>query len=247
MDLGISGKTALVTGSGGGIGAAIGACLIAEGVKVVFADINQEAAKQQANSIGTADNAMALAIDVANKNAVNAAITTITEAWGGVDILVNNAGFTRDMSIRKMEEDDWDSVVDVILKGAYLCTRAALPSMVENNWGRIINISSRAYLGNPGQANYSAAKAGILGFTRAMSLEQGKRGITCNAVAPGIIDTAAVRGLRHFESVKENAEKSLPIPRLGDVKDVANAVTFLASENASYITGDVIHVTGGRY
>jgi 3-oxoacyl-[acyl-carrier protein] reductase len=146
-----------------------------------------------------------------------------------------------------MSEDDWDAVVDVILKGAFLCSKAVLPSMLVNNWGRIINISSRAYLGNAGQANYSAAKAGLLGFTRALAFENGKYGVTVNSVAPGVIDTAAIRGLSHFEKVRENAERTTPIPRLGTADDVADSVAFLASDRASYITGEVLHVTGGRY
>jgi 3-oxoacyl-[acyl-carrier protein] reductase len=174
---------------------------------------------------------------------VDAAVTSL----GGLHILVNNAGFTRDMRITKMSADDWDAVVDVVLKGAFLCTRAAIPHLAEQKWGRIVNISSRAHLGNAGQANYSAAKAGLLGFTRAMALENGRNMITVNAVAPGIIGTDAVTGLPHFAKIKENAEKTTPIPRIGEVEDVAAAITFLASEAAGYITGEVLHVTGGRY
>ena len=146
-----------------------------------------------------------------------------------------------------MSEQDWDAVVDVILKGSFLCTKALLPGMIENKWGRIINMSSRAHLGNPGQVNYSAAKAGLLGFTRSLALENGKFGVTVNAVAPGIIDTMAIRGLAHFEKISENAERTTPIQRLGAVEDVADSVTFLASERASYISGEVLHITGGRY
>jgi 3-oxoacyl-[acyl-carrier protein] reductase len=146
-----------------------------------------------------------------------------------------------------MTESDWDAVVDVVLKGAFLCSKAVLPGMLGNKWGRIINISSRAHLGNPGQANYSAAKAGLLGFTRALALENGKYGVTVNAVAPGIVDTPAIRGLSHFEKVRENAERTTPIPRLGTVEDIADSVAFLASDRASYISGEVLHVTGGRY
>ena len=142
---------------------------------------------------------------------------------------------------------NWDAVVDVILKGAFLCTKAVLPGMMERQWGRVVNVSSRAHLGNPGQANYSAAKAGIIGFTRAMSLENGRHFITVNAVAPGIINTEAVRNLRHYEKIKENAERSLPIPRIGEAEDVAAAIAVLASERMAYVTGDVLHITGGRY
>jgi 3-oxoacyl-[acyl-carrier protein] reductase len=167
--------------------------------------------------------------------------------FGGVHILVNNAGLTRDMRITKMLEADWDIVVDVILKGAFLCTKAVIPQMTEQKWGRVINISSRAHLGNPGQANYSAAKAGLIGFTRAMSLEAGRNFITVNAVAPGIINTAMIRSLPHWDKIRENAEKTTPIPRVGEPEDIADAVAYLASERAGYISGDVLHVTGGRY
>ena len=144
-------------------------------------------------------------------------------------------------------EADWDSVIDVVLKGAFFCTRAVVPALIERGGGRIINMASRAYLGNPGQANYSSAKAGLLGFTRAMALEWGSKLITVNAIAPGIIATEAVEGLQHYEKIRENAQKNTPIPRIGDPQDVASAAAFLASKHAAYITGDVIHVTGGRY
>src|ERR1700722_7705537 len=132
---------------------------------------------------------------------------------------------------------------DSSVKGAFLCSKAVLPSMLRNKWGRIVNISSRAHLGNPGQVNYSAAKAGLLGFTRALAMENGKFGGTVNSVAPGIVDTAAIRGLSHFEKVRENAERTTPVPRMGTVEDIADCVAFLASERASYVSGEVLHVT----
>ena len=168
-------------------------------------------------------------------------------AYGGIDILVNNAGFTRDKYLLKMPEADWDAVVDTILKGAYHCTRAALPSMMERKWGRVINIASRAHWGNPGQTNYSAAKAGLIGFTRALALEQGKFNITANAIAPGLIETPLVRGLSTYDMLRANALARQPVQRLGAVEDIADAVAFLASERASFITGELLHVTGGRY
>ncbi|TAL03070.1 MAG: SDR family oxidoreductase [Rhodospirillaceae bacterium] len=248
MDLGIAGKVALITGAANGIGAGIAERFGAEGVSVVVADIEVNAAQAQAERLCAAGTkALAVGLDVTSPDSVAAAVAKAKDHFGAIDILVNNAGFTRDNRITRMDLADWDAVVDVVLKGAFLCTKAILPGMIERGWGRIINISSRAHLGNPGQANYSAAKAGIIGFTRAMSLENGRYGVTVNAVAPGIIDTAAVRALRHFEKVKESAEATLPLPRLGTVADVAAAVGFLASEPASYITGDVLHVTGGRY
>lgn len=248
MDFGLQGRTALITGAANGIGACIAEQLAREGARVVVADIDGTAAAAQAARLEAAGlRAIAVAADVRDADSVAAAFASARAALGPVDILVNNAGFTRDSRIGKMDEAAWDAVVDVILKGAFLCTRSALPDMIERRWGRIINISSRAYLGNPGQANYSAAKAGLIGFTRAMSLENGRFGVTVNAVAPGIIDTQAVRDLPHYAKIRENAEKSTPVPRIGEPQDVADAIAFLASARASYISGDVLHVSGGRY
>jgi 3-oxoacyl-[acyl-carrier protein] reductase len=248
MDLGLSGKTAIITGAGNGIGAAIATRLSAEGTNVVVCDINLEAAEAHAASLRQGGaRALAVKANVVDADGVNAMVKKTVAEFGGVDILVNNAGLTRDMRITKMTEADWDIVVDVILKGAFLCTRAVLPHMTERKWGRIVNISSRAHLGNPGQANYSAAKAGIIGFTRAMSLEAGRHHVTVNAVAPGIVRTALVESLPHWDKVRENAEKTTPIPRIGEPEDIADAVAFLVSERAGYISGDVLHVTGGRY
>jgi len=248
MDLGIAGKVALVTGAAGGIGAATCLRLGQAGARIVVADINPGNAEAKAEEFRQQGiEAIAVAADVANAPSVEAMVAAAISAFGSIDILVNNAGFQRDMRIGKMSETDWDSVVDVILKGAYLCAKAALPSMIERKWGRIVNMSSRAHLGNPGQANYSAAKAGLLGFTRALALENGKFGVTVNAVAPGIVDTPAIQALAHYQSVRDNAEKTTPVQRLGTVDDVAYSVAFLASERASYISGEVLHVTGGRY
>ena len=248
MDLGLAGKTAIVTGAGSGIGAAIARRFCTEGVNVLVADVNLAAAEQQAASLqSTAGKAIAVRVDVTKEAEVQAMSDHAVETFGGVDILVNNAGITRDMRIIKMTAADWDIVVDITLKGAFLCTRAVLPSMSERSWGRIVNISSRAYLGNPGQANYSSAKAGILGFTRAMSLEVGRNGITVNAVAPGMIDTPGVNNLPHWDKIRENAKKTSPVRRIGQPEDIADAVAFLASVNAGFISGDTLHVTGGRY
>jgi 3-oxoacyl-[acyl-carrier protein] reductase len=248
MDLGLGKRTAIVTGSGNGIGAAITNRLSAEGANVIVADINGDHAEAQAEAVrASGGSALAVKADVVNEDEVNAMVEKAVATFGTVDILVNNAGLTRDKRITKMTEADWDIVIDVILKGSFNCTRAVLPHMNERKWGRIINISSRAHLGNPGQANYSAAKAGIIGFTRAMSLEAGRNYITVNSVAPGMINTEMVRALPHWDKIRENAEKTTPIPRVGEVEDIADAVAFLASERASYISGDVLHVTGGRY
>jgi len=250
MDLELAGRVAIVTGAARGLGAAIAERLAVEGAKVALVDRDLAGAEQAAQRLTAKGlKAFAGAVDVADEASVKAMVDAVVAHWGTVHVLVNNAGFTRDMRITKMAIEDWDSVVDVILKGAFLCTRAVLPLMTrdEQRWGRIVNISSRAHLGNPGQANYSAAKAGLIGFTRAMSLENGRFGVTVNAVAPGIIDTQAVRDLPHYAKLRENAEKTTPVPRLGQPEDVADVVAFLASARASYVSGDVLHVSGGRY
>lgn len=248
MKLGIENKVALITGAAGGIGAAIAHSIATEGARVVIADVALSAAETHAAFLAeTGAEVMAVMLDVTDAASIAIAIEKVRARFGTVDILINNAGFTRDNRIINMSEGDWDAVIDVVLKGAFICTKAVLPEMIKREWGRIVNISSRAHLGNAGQANYSAAKAGLLGFTRAMALENGKYGVTVNAVAPGIIDTAAVRALRHFDKIKASAEATLPLARLGTAEDVAAAVTFLVSQPAAYITGDVLHVTGGRY
>ncbi len=248
MNLGIEGKVALVTGGAGGIGAATCRVLAGEGAQVVACDVNLALAEQVASELRAGGaSAMARQADVTDETSVKNLFAHVIGEWGPVEILVNNAGFTRDMRITKMSMNDWDAVVDVILKGAFLCTREAIPHMTGKRWGRILNISSRAHLGNPGQANYSAAKAGIIGFTKAMALEHGRNGITVNAIAPGIIATEAVLNLPHFPKIKELAEGNTPVPRVGHPDDVAQTVAFLASQHAGYITGDVLHVSGGRY
>ena len=248
MDYGLKDKVVIVTGAARGIGSAIAGQMAAEGAHVVVADIHLNEALARAQEIcSLGQSAIAVEVDVTSEDSVRAMYQKTSAKWGRVDVLVNNAGFTRDMRITKMQVEDWDAVVNVILKGAFLCMREAVPFFVEQKWGRVINISSRAHLGNPGQANYSAAKAGIIGFTKAMALEYGKYNVTVNAVAPGIIGTDAVLNLPHFPKIKEAAEKTTPIPRIGEPDDVARAVCFLASAGAGYITGDVLHVTGGRY
>jgi len=248
MDLGLENKTVIITGGANGIGAETAQRMFDEGARIVIADIDADRAGQRAAEIGQATGrAIGVAVDVIDAGSVEHLIAKTVAAFGSVHVLVNNAGFTRDMRITKMSEDDWDAVVDVVLKGAFFCTKAVVPHFHGQNWGRIINISSRAHLGNSGQANYSAAKAGLIGFTKAMALEHGRYNVTANAVAPGIIDTEMVRRLPHFDKIRATAEGSLPIRRLGTARDVADAILFLASDRASYISGEVIHVTGGRY
>lgn len=248
MDLGIRGKTVIVTGGASGIGAETARQFVLEGARVAIADINGAlAAERAAELCAMGGTAVGLQADVTDIASVARFVENVLAKFGAIDVLVNNAGFTRDMRITEMPESAWDAVVDVILKGAYAVSKAVVPHMAKQPCGRIINISSRAHLGNPGQANYSAAKAGLLGFTRALALELGRNRITVNAVAPGIIGTAAVTSLPHFEKIRAAAEKNTPLQRLGEVRDVADAILFLASERASYITGEVLHVTGGRY
>lgn len=248
MNLNLKGRVAIVTGSGRGIGRAAAEALAAEGAHVVITDIDAQVASSTAEAIASAGfSAISVAADVCDSSAVEHLVAQAIEHFGKVDILVNNAGFTRDKYLTKMPEADWDAVVNTILKGAYLCTKAALPSMIEQKWGRIINISSRAHLGNPGQTNYSAAKAGLIGFTRALALEQGKFNITANAIAPGFIETELVKSLPTYERLRDAALARNPIPRLGRPEDIADAILFLASDRSGYITGDTLHVTGGRY
>lgn len=248
MDYQLNQKVALITGSGRGIGLACAFALAREGARIVITDINPESVIEATKKLKAAGHeAVGWTADVCNEGQVNEVAQKAIQAFGSIDILVNNAGFTRDKYLTKMPEADWDSVLDTILKGAFYCTRAALPSMMEKRWGRIINISSRAHLGNPGQTNYATAKAGLLGFTKSLAFEQGKFNITANAIAPGLIETELVRALDTYDSLLKSSLLRQPIQRLGQVDDIANAVAFLSSDCASFITGETLHVTGGRY
>lgn len=246
MDLGLEGKVALVTGAARGIGKATAAALHGEGVFVALMDIDEDAAKAAASELGD-DRAMGLRADVVDLDAVTQAVGQIADRWHSPDILVNNAGFPSDGFLTKISPEDWRRVVDVILVGAFNCCRATVSAMHERKWGRIINISSRSHLGNPGQTNYSAAKAGLIGFTRALSLESGRFGVTVNAIAPGFVETEGMLKLENYETLKGRSIEKSPLRRVGQPHEIADAVLFLASESASYITGDVMHVTGGRY
>jgi 3-oxoacyl-[acyl-carrier protein] reductase len=248
MNLNINGRVALVTGSGRGIGADTVWALAEEGCRIVVSDVDSASAADTANKLTEAGHsAIAVRCDVTSEAEVEQLVGAANEAFGRVDILVNNAGSLKDGYITKMSETAWDTVVDIILKGSFLCSRAVLPRMMEKKWGRVINISSRSIFGNPGQANYSAAKAGLIGFTRAMALEQAKFGITVNAVAPGFILTEGMKSLPHYEKLREAATVKNPVGFLGEPRDVSNAVLFLASDMSRYITGTTIFVTGGRY
>ena len=248
MDLGLKDKVAIVTGSARGLGAATARRLAEEGAKVVITDILREQAEATAAAL-RADGLAAHCViaDITKADEVQRLVDATVATFGGVHVLVNNAGFPRDKYLVKMSEDDWDLVMTVMLKGAFLACRAVMPRLIEQGWGRIVNISSRAYLGNPTQANYSAAKAGLIGMAKALAIEEGRYGITVNCVAPGFMETEMVQALPTYEAIKEKAVQMQPIKRVGRPADIADAVAFLASERAGFISGEVLHVSGGRY
>ncbi|AYY57462.1 SDR family NAD(P)-dependent oxidoreductase [Burkholderia multivorans] len=248
MDLGLTGKVAIVTGSARGLGAATARRLAQEGASVVVTDINAELAQATTRALQAEGLAAHCIVgDITRAADVQRLVDETVAHFGGVHILVNNAGAPRDKYLVKMSEDDWDFVMNVMLKGAFLAAKAVMPHFIEQGWGRLINISSRAYLGNPTQANYSAAKAGLIGMAKALSLEEGRYGITANCVAPGFMETEMVQALPTYETIKERAVAAQPIKRVGRPDDIADAVAFLASERAGFISGEVLHVTGGRY
>lgn len=248
MDLGLNDKVAIVTGSARGLGAATARRLAQEGAKVVITDINAELAQATAKALqGEGLAAHCIVGDITKGADVQHLVDETVAHFGGVHVLVNNAGAPRDKYLVKMSEEDWDMVITVMLKGAFLATKAAMPHFIDQGWGRVINISSRAHLGNPTQANYSAAKAGLIGMAKALAQEEGRYGVTVNCVAPGFMDTEMVQALPTYETIKERAVAAQPIKRAGRPDDIADAVAFLASERAGFISGEVLHVTGGRY
>jgi 3-oxoacyl-[acyl-carrier protein] reductase len=241
------GQVCLITGGTRGIGAAIADAMAYEGVNVVVAARNAEAANEKATALlSLGIKATGIKIDVSNAEEVQKAFDNIRKEYQKIDILINNAGITKDGLLMRMKEEAWDSVIDINLKGVFLCTREAIKDMVSNKYGRIVNITSvAAFMGNPGQANYSASKAGIVGFTKTVAKEYANRGITVNAIAPGFIETAMTDVLK--DTIKEEMKKLIPLGRFGTVEDVARAVIFLASPESGYITGQVVHVNGGMY
>jgi 3-oxoacyl-[acyl-carrier protein] reductase len=245
MDL--STKVALVTGSARGIGKAIALKLAEVGADIVVNDVAAAAdvLESTANEIRALNRkALAVTADVSSKDDVNRMIETAVNTMGRVDILVNNAGVVRDQIIMRMTDEEWDTVLNIDLKSAFLCTRAVLRHMMKQRWGRIINIASVVgIMGNAGQANYSAAKAGIIGLTKSIAKEAGSRGITANAIAPGFIETKMTEKLD--EKQRLAFTQKIPLGTLGAPRDVAEAVAFLASEEAHYITGQVLNVDGG--
>ncbi|MBI5049362.1 MAG: 3-oxoacyl-[acyl-carrier-protein] reductase [Nitrospirae bacterium] len=240
-------KTAFITGAAQGIGRAIAVGMAKEGAHVGIADINVEKAEAAAEEIRAFGvKSIAIKLDVSKSEDIASAFNKFVQEFGKFDILVNNAGITKDAFLIRMKDEDWDMVLNINLKGAFVCSKEAIKIMAKQQYGKIINISSVvAFIGNAGQANYSASKAGIVGLTKTIAKEYAGRGIRANAVAPGFIQTAMTEVLS--EKVKEEMGKMIPLGCFGLPEDVANAVVFLASKEADYITGQVIHVNGGMY
>lgn len=241
----LSGRVALVTGASQGIGRACALKLAQSGASVALAARGQEKLQALADEITAGGGkAAAYPLDVSDEEQIKSTFKAVIAQFGKIDILVNNAGITRDQLVMRMKRADWDAVLNTNLTSAYLCTQQAIGSMLKQRWGRIVNVTSIfGQTGQAGQANYAASKAGLIGLTMAIAREVSSRNITCNAVAPGFIETAMTSGLA--EDFKQSAVKMIPLGRVGTPEDVANAVAFLASEEASYITGHVLNVNGG--
>jgi len=244
-------KTAIVTGAARGIGAATAVRLASDGMAVAVLDLNEAdcaaTVKEIENAGGTA---LAVGADVTKTDQVQAAVDRVAAELGEPTVLVNNAGIIRDNLLFKMTDEDWDAVIDVHLRGAFLMTRAVQKYMTEHKWGRIVNLSSSSALGNRGQVNYSAAKAGLQGFTKTLAKELGKFGVTANSVAPGFIVTdmtaaTAARIGMSFEDFQKAAATQIPVARVGRPADVANVISFLVSDGAGFVSGQVIYVAGG--
>ncbi len=235
-------KVAIITGAGQGIGAAISRRLAREGANIVLVDINADCVKSLAHELGT--ESLAIAADISKKDHVLAMVEQAREAFGSIDILVNNAGIIRDGFLSRLSEDDWDKVMDVNLKGPFLCCQAVFDIMKAQNSGKIVNIVSRSWLGNIGQANYSASKGGLVSLTRTLALELARFQINVNAVAPGLIETPMTKNMP--EEALARLLRMQPTGKMGSVDDIAAAVAFLSSGDSAFINGQILHVDGGK-
>ena len=242
----IEGQVALVTGAGRGIGKTIALKLAVSGADTILVDMSPEMDDVREEIEGMNRKCLTFQVDVTDLEAIYAMVNNIIEELGEIHILVNNAGITQDNLFMRMKPEQWSKVIDVNLNGVFNVTKAVIRSMVKQRYGKIINISSVVgFSGNPGQVNYSSTKSALVGFTKSLAREVGTRGVTVNAVAPGFIDTAMTQALN--ESQQEVILQQIPLGRMGDAEDIANAVAFLASKEASYITGTILHVNGGMY
>lgn len=240
----LKGRVAVITGAGGSIGRGIALRFAEEGAQVMVNDKNLKTALETVDLIlSQGGKAMAHGADLTKTEEVHDMIQQVVNEWGQIDILVNNAGEIRDALLTKMSDEDWDFVVNLDLKGSFICARAVAPHMIERGYGKIVNISSMSYKGNVGQCNYVSAKAGVVGLTHALGLELARYGINVNCIAPGFIDTPKNRTLD--EKIRERLIKNIPLRRMGEIVDIANAVLFLVSGESKYITRQVIHVSGG--
>ncbi len=241
----VTDRIAVVTGAGQGIGAGIAQVLGTAGAKVVVNDLIEERVQESVAALQTDGiDAMGIASDVGTADGAEALIAAAVDSHGRIDILVNNAGIARDGWLAKMSEENWDEVLRVNTKSQFLTCRAAAPHMMEQNHGRIVNISSRAWLGGPGQANYAASKGAVISLTRTLALEMARFQITANCIAPALVDTPLFQSLD--DEVKERLIKTIPLKRVGTPEDIGNAVLYLSSDEASYVTGQVLYVCGGR-
>jgi 3-oxoacyl-[acyl-carrier protein] reductase len=244
-------RVAIVTGAARGIGAATAQRLAADGFAVAVLDLDEGSAKGTVEAIETAGGrAIAVGCDVSDAAQVEAAVSRVAEELGPPVVLVNNAGVTRDNMLFKMSEADWDTVMNVHLRGAFLMSKAAQKYMIEAKWGRIVSLSSVSALGNRGQANYSTAKAGLQGFTKTLAIELGKFGVTANAIAPGFIQTEMTKATAErmgvpFEDFIKGAASQIPVQRVGQPEDIAHLVSFLVSEGAGFVSGQVVYAAGG--
>lgn len=244
-------KTAVVTGAARGIGAAVARRLAKDGFGVAVVDLDEAACSDTVSAIvGAGGQAVAIGADVANEESVATAVDRIATEFGAPTVLINNAGITRDNLLFKMTVQDWDSVLGVHLRGSFLMTRAVQKHMIDAKWGRIVNLSSTSALGNRGQANYSAAKAGMQGFTKTLAIELGKFGVTANAIAPGFIETEMTAATAErvgvpFEDFKAAAASQIPVNRVGNPDDIAHLASFFVSEGAGFISGQVVYAAGG--